>query len=127
MKRNYKQLHAIIAKQGLDREQVLAVHGNGATGFGQMNDQDFFQMLNALQGKKQADPHKASRNAIVHYLCLMDYTKNGKPDTQRIDAFIRNIGTRNPNKKGLFQLNKTELNKVLTQVKAMYQNELKRA
>ena len=126
MKRNYRKLYAIINKQGLDREQVLAVHGNGAEGFGQMNDQDFITMVNALQGK-QTDPHKASRNAIVHYLCLMDYTKNGKPDTQRIDAFIRNIGTRNPDKKGLFQLNKTELNKVLTQVKAMYQNELKRA
>lgn len=69
---------------------------------------------------------KKMRGKIVHYLCLLGYTNlDGKPDYQRIDRFVINIGTRNPRKVILNYLYPDELRSVLTQVEAMYKKETK--
>lgn len=69
---------------------------------------------------------KKMRGKITHYLCLLGYTdSNGKPDCQRIDRFIVNIGSRNPRKVILNYLYPNELKDVLTQVEAIYKKELK--
>jgi hypothetical protein len=67
-----------------------------------------------------------TRNAILHYMALLGYEYNGKPDYRRIDEFIKNIGARNPKKKALNALDRKELNEVCTQIKAMYEHEMKR-
>ncbi len=70
---------------------------------------------------------KKMRGKITHYLCLLGYTDNhGKPDWQRIDKFIINIGSRNPRKVILNYLYPNELKEVLTQVETMYKREVKR-
>lgn len=70
---------------------------------------------------------KKMRGKITHYLCLLGYTDNkDKPDWQRIDKFIVNIGSRNPRKVILNYLYPEELKAVLTQVEAMYKKELNR-
>jgi hypothetical protein len=70
---------------------------------------------------------KAMRGKIIHFLCLLGYvTKSDKPDFDRIDRFIVNIGNRNPRKVILNYLYPKELKEVLTQVEAMYKKELTR-
>ena len=75
---------------------------------------------------------KKMRAKVIHYLCLMGYTKPSKdntkmvPDYVRINAFIQEIGSRNPKGKILNYLYENELRDVLVQVEAMYRKELGR-
>ncbi|WP_443937073.1 hypothetical protein [Pedobacter sp. MW01-1-1] len=70
---------------------------------------------------------KKMRGKIIHELCLLGYVdKNGKPDFNRIDRFIVNIGSRNPRKVILNYLYPNELKAVLNQVETMYKKELNR-
>lgn len=82
--------------------------------------------------KKLTEEHdkqcKPMRGKILHYMCLLGYTKeNGKPDYQRIDGFLKNIGTRNPRKKGLYKLKLAELPGVVTQIEARYSKEFSKS
>ncbi len=70
---------------------------------------------------------RKSRGTVIHYLCLLGFTTTqDTPDYDRINAFVVNIGSNNPRKKILNFLYANELNKVVTQVKAMYSKEMKR-
>lgn len=72
------------------------------------------------------------RGKIIHYLCLMGMTELSAdktkmvPDYDRINAFIQEIGSRNPKGKILNYLYEDELQSVLVQVEAMYRKELGR-
>lgn len=79
------------------------------------------ELYNAMNEER-----RKMRGKIIHLLCLIGMTKAGKPDYDRINEFIVNIGSRNPKKKILNYLYKDELNDVLVQVESMYQNELGR-
>jgi len=63
---------------------------------------------------------RAMRGKIIHLLCVYGMVlSNGKPDYNRINNFIQNIGSNNPRKKKLFTLSPTEMRKVLNQVDQM--------
>jgi hypothetical protein len=72
---------------------------------------------------------KRPRGAVIHYLCIMPgYNfKNaaGDPNYEKIDDFVKALGSNNPNEKELNKLTLGELNKVVSQVKAMYARQLK--
>ena len=83
--------------------------------------------MKPTQQQKLNEARKKMRGKVIHYLCLLGYVdKNDKPDYERINNFIVNIGPRNPKKKILNYLYLEELNAVLTQVEAMYRHELSR-
>jgi len=63
------------------------------------------------------------RGKIIHLLCLLGMTRQGKPDIERINEFIINIGNRNPRKVILNFLSVEELVSVTTQVEALYKKE----
>ncbi len=64
---------------------------------------------------------KPSRGKVMHLLGLMGYTKlDGKLDFDRINAFVKGIGSNNHHQKDLFKLNRTELNRVVTQVEQVH-------
>ncbi|WP_420582056.1 hypothetical protein [Reichenbachiella sp.] len=70
---------------------------------------------------------KKSIKTAVHYLCLMGMTtSDDKPDFTRINSFVKNIGSNNPKKETLNKLTPGQLNKVVTQIKSMYQKEISR-
>lgn len=66
------------------------------------------------------------RGSIIYHLCtgmgMTDAT--GEPDWDRINGFIKNIGSRNPRRKKLYNLNVGEMRNVLTQVQMMCKKEL---
>lgn len=70
---------------------------------------------------------KPMRGKIIHYLCLLGYTVGkDQADWNRINEFIKGIGSNNPRKVQLNFLYYSELPKVVTQVEAMYKKELLR-
>lgn len=64
--------------------------------------------------------HGRSRDLVKHLLKLMGF------DWQQQDILIRNLGSNNPKKKPLANLGGAELNKVVSQIRIMYQKELSR-
>lgn len=65
------------------------------------------------------------RKKIIHLLCIYGMTNAaGKPDVDRIQKFIKGIGSRNPKKRGLYQLSTVEIRNVLNQIDRMVNKEL---
>jgi len=90
----------------------------------QMTFQECKSLIDYLK-RMYNDKRQKQRNTVIHYLALLGYTDyNGHPDYARIDGFIQRIGNRNPRRKILNYLDYEELNKVVSQVKAMYNKEL---
>lgn len=70
--------------------------------------------------EKKVDQLARMRKKIIHHLCVYGMTDvAGNPDIKRIQAFVQGIGSRNPHKKNLFRLSKTECRDVLNQVEVM--------
>lgn len=94
---------------------------NGRTGSSaDMTDHEAAKMLHFLRNEEDR-LMKPSRGKVMHLLGLMGYTKrDGKLDFDRINSFVENIGSNNPNRKPLFKLNRTELNQVVTQVEQVH-------
>ena len=65
------------------------------------------------------------RKKIIHLLCIFGMTNDkGQPDLDRIQAYIKGIGSRNPKKRGLYQLSTVEIRSVLNQVEQMVNKTL---
>lgn len=85
-----------------------------------MTDHEAAKLLHFLRNEEDR-LMKPSRGKVMHLLGLMGYNKpDGKLDFDRINAIVKGIGSNNPNKKPLFKLNRTELNRVVTQVEQMH-------
>jgi hypothetical protein len=87
-----------------------------------MRELSYFEsnlLIKELQ--EEVDRHLGkTQRKVIHLMCLAGYVaEDGKPDYARINKFLQGIGSRNPGKKKLFNLNKTELNAVCTQVEQM--------
>lgn len=68
---------------------------------------------------------KRMRGKIIHLLCVYGMTKeDGTADYDRINAYVREIGSRNPEKKNLFYLTATQTHDVLNQIESMVKKEL---
>lgn len=132
-----KKLHALLGQLGLmDHKAELvreysSINSNSSKDLLWNEAQSLIKHLERMtntksNSKPKEDPRRKMRGKIIHYLCLMGYTTGDKPDVERINKFIVNIGTRNPRKVILNFLYEKELQQVLTQVEAMYLNEVKR-
>lgn len=65
------------------------------------------------------------RKKVIHLLCVFGMTTSyGTPDIDRIQVFIKGIGSRNPKKKGLYHLSTSEIRSVLNQVEQMVNKTL---
>lgn len=137
-----KQLKA--AGHDVNRFDMISVWSRGEKrSFSDMTDEDYRQFIAWIrtnysrhlnkdkygaQAKQQDwEDKKKSVKTAVHYLCLCGMvTTANQPDYDRINDFVRNIGSNNPRRVDLRQLNATELNKVVSQIKAMYQREIQK-
>jgi len=82
------------------------------------------RMIRSLKGQPDPEKYKKVRGKIIHYLCLLGYTDDaGEADFERIDPFIQNIGSRNPDRLELQDLDGKQLTAVLYQVEAIYKKE----
>lgn len=61
---------------------------------------------------------------IIHLLCEYGMVIDTKPDYNRINKFISEIGSRNPRKEQLWGLNYDEMHAVLNQVELMHKKEV---
>jgi hypothetical protein len=81
------------------------------------------QLQNALEDKCMK-----MRGKILHLLGVYGMIQaNGNLDYNRIDSYIRNIGSNNPKKYPLKWLGTKELLAVLNQVNAMVRKELNKS
>lgn len=70
--------------------------------------------------KDLEDKVKPIRGKIIYYLCMYGMkTPDDKPDYKRINEFIQGIGSRNPEKRPLYDLWPEEALSILNQVEAM--------
>ncbi len=118
----------------VDRAELIKNFTNGEKdSLRTLNREEFNSFIKDLKTTYNigdTDAMEAKRKSIktaVHYLCLMGMTTgNDRPDLDRINRFVENIGSNNPRKVTLNYLSPGELNKVVTQIKAMYQKEVSR-
>ncbi len=66
------------------------------------------------------------RRKILHILAMMGYTNgSGSFDYDRINAYIENIGSNNPDKAKLNYLTNAELATITTQIEQRYKKDIK--
>lgn len=139
---------ALIKKLGIDEEtrkdlvcQVTQGRSESSKDLSEQEAKSLIDHLNRLvkgsqEPKRELTPLQESeakmRGKVIHYLLLMGYgipSVHGKtvPNWERINPFIRSIGSNNPKRKTLNQLSYDELCKVVTQVESMYAHEMKRS
>lgn len=134
---NYRHYFAIekqLTKAGYEvtRQELISDFTNGAKkGLSDLSHIEYAEFISYLRttyssilSGEKVSKSKSIKTA-VHYLCLMGYvTSANRPDIDRINEYIRNIGSNNPRKVVLPALTPGELNRVVTQIKARYQKEI---
>ena len=67
------------------------------------------------------------RKKILYFMGSMGFTtEGGKFDYSRINAFIENIGSNNPEKQGFNYLSNDQLKNIVNQVSKIYEKSLKK-
>jgi len=124
-----RALHALLHQLGLmdQKADLVDQASKGRTRSSKdMTWAEADYLIRILRAQKKERTSKQI-GKIIHLLCLMGYVReDATPDYNRINKFVQNIGSRNPQRKTLHYLNIQELNAVVTQVEAMYKNEVKR-
>jgi hypothetical protein len=124
-----RKFYALLNELGLAEQKAdicMSVSNGRTEKSSELNEEEVQSVLNMLEEEKAAKV-KALRNRLIHRMCLLGYTKDGKPDYQRINYFLKaRTGHRNPKKKNLNKLNATELHAVLVQVEAIYKGLIKK-
>lgn len=123
-----KRIHGLLNQLGWMEQKMNLVRSftnDRTASSSEMTNIEANKLMDHLQ--KEVDRMlRPMRNKVIHYMCLIGYTIGENPDLKRIDVFIKNIGSRNPNKKGLYRLSKAELRDVLNQVEQRFKKELNR-
>lgn len=123
-----RRIYQLFDAHGFNRQQQLeAIHKRyEKTRVKDMCITEAQEFITYLNSELQVKSRK-SRGTVIHYLCLLGFTTpQDAPDYDRINKFVQNMGANNPKKKILNYLYPAELNKVVTQVIAMYKKEAKR-
>ena len=76
---------------------------------------------------QRTEAWRKRRAYIIHLLALNGWMAGANPDYDRINDFIRHIGSNNPRKVILNFLDEKEMAAVCAQVEALYKNEMNRA
>lgn len=129
-----KRLHALLTQLGLMEHKAELVREYSSINSNSSKDLQYNEAQSLIKHlermapapKPKEDPRRKMRAKVIHYLCLMGYTKGEQPDYDRINKFIVNIGSNNPRKVILNYLYEKELLPVVNQVEAMYKHEVKR-
>jgi len=121
-----KQLHGLLNQLNLMKVKGDLVYGitqGRTTSSAEMSENEIRTLINSLKEDKESRVKKM-RGKIIHYLCLYGMTTpEGDPDYDRIERFVKNIGSRNPNKRNLFTMNPKEMRDVLNQIERMMKKE----
>ena len=84
---------------------------------------DIIQHLIAVERER----NQKMRSAVVAELCTIGHVDaDNKPDYDRINAYVANIGSNNPSKVNLYKLTHPELVAVLSQTRKMVAKEQKK-
>jgi hypothetical protein len=123
------KLYLLLEQTGLKPHKAALVEGftNGRTeSSSEMTAQECESLIGHLESEHR-DKCKNVKAKVIFLLCKMGFTTaNNQPDYERINNFIKNIGSNNPRKVILNFLYYNELCKVCTQVEAMDKNETNR-
>lgn len=113
------QLHRLLSLTGLmdmKANLVMQYTGGRSSSSKDLTTLECNELIKMLKNEDEK-LHGKSRRLILHYLRLLGY------DYKHIEAFIKAIGSNNPSKKSLNNLGGIELNRVVSQVRAMYSKE----
>lgn len=117
-----KIIHALLTELGImnfKAEMIAQITEGKKHRARDINNREANLLIKWLQEMKE-EKVKRMRGKIIHYLCLYGMTDSaGNPDYNRINGFIKNIGSRNQRKKLLYNLSPEEMRAVLTQVESM--------
>ncbi len=110
-----------------EKQTMVASFSNGrSTSSKDLTAVEVEAMLRYLQDSHSARC-KPMRGKIIHYLSLLGYVDGqNRPDWNRINDFIKGIGSNNPRQVQLNFLYYSELPAVVSQVEQMYRKELKK-
>lgn len=127
-----RRYHLLLKECGIATEDAKQALVNSftdgrATSSTELRPAETQAVLKYLQ-QEHSNRCKPMRGKVIHYLCLLGYVVKGtkNADFDRINAFIVDIGANNPRRVILNYLYYSELPKVVSQVEAMYRNEIKR-
>ncbi|RMF46268.1 MAG: hypothetical protein D6751_05490 [Deltaproteobacteria bacterium] len=105
-----------------DRYMLVRQFSGGRTAsLKELHPEELKALLQTLN-QERLKRTKKMRAKVVHYLCLMGYTRpDGRPDLDRINGFVqKRCGNANPKRKPLHFLSPAECRKVVTIVEQMY-------
>jgi hypothetical protein len=124
------QFHALLTKLGAGDEKMNLVRqasGGATASVSELSDLELRKLIGQLQAREEREM-KPMRGKVLHYMCMLGYVNGyGNADYDHINEFIKGIGSNNPNKRELFNLNKAELRAVLSQVEMRYKNGLRKS
>lgn len=108
----------------IDPQEAITIVTGTDTPVEHLDTTDANLILRWLVEAVNAEKSKMQRK-IIHQLCLYGMTRpNGSPDMERIQQYIKHIGSRNPKKRTLYGLTREECRSVLNQIYVMVKKTL---
>ena len=126
MEQKFKKVFALLNQMGRNKElrEILHSFTCGKTDkLSVLTDDEFNAFVSMLKSEERV-MNESMRKAIIGELASIGWTTmEDKPDMDRINKFIKAIGSNNPKKRTVGQLTNSELQYVLTQVRAITKKE----
>lgn len=125
-----KAIHTLLSQKNLmevKAELVLSFTDGRTESSRELEFDEAKALIRHLKGNEKT-PWQRTKAKIINHLCRVCgfVTGANEPDYERIDQFIQNIGSRNPERKILRKLSYLEMCHVCTQVVAMGKHETER-
>lgn len=114
-------LHSLIAQLEIEDEKmhrVRLITGGRTSSSSEMTFFEAKDMIGALHLERKRSMGKMWGRVITICKELGYRDALGNEDLEKIDQYIMNIGTRNPHRRRLWSLHKTELRNILEQLVA---------
>ncbi len=117
-----RALHSLINQLGIAEQKANMVfnatdgRSSSSKELTQKEAQAIINNLNAQKAQRDNPELKKMRGKITFLLVQLGYVQNQKLDTKRAENYIKNIGSNNPRQVGTFDLNKSELQAIITQL-----------
>lgn len=126
-KNQNKVFHQLISQLEIEDEKGYRIQlatGYRTNSSTELTEKEAALMIDNLKAERKKTMGKM-QGKLIATLKLLGYVTDGyKEDWERIDNFIEGIGTKNPKKRKLWGLHKTELKAVLNQVEVRYKKTI---